>query len=695
MVRRTLLTLARPVLFVAVLLAVGVAQEGRPPEAEAARRPLSVVLVIDGSGSMTRTDPQGIRKAAAQALVTLLGPDDRVAVVEFNQNARVRSGWVSASDQAALLARLATVSSGEGATDFRDALQKAGELLAGQGGGRRKVVVLLTDGIMECPPDPAEQNPIARGDIFNSILPDMKRQEAEIYTVGLSSEADEPFLHEAASLTSLRLQESHSFHVERAADLIGTFASLVQYWTDFMVLRAERIVGGQVVRGYIDQYVSEPQLVAVGDVSNLTVGDAAAVPGTVPILRVYPLKGVHVPGTTIASLSSGECGILWVGRSSLRLEATGLKPRYGLGELVDVTARPRTGAGTPRLTNPRVEARFTLPGGGSVVEPLSPAGDGFRLRYSPSDTGRYELQLVLNAQDASGNDIFPRPTLTYQFQVTPDFYVVPSVLSYGRPRGGRTVIRDIEVHYGLPSPTRVDIAGSVQWSGNRHWKAGDALPAIDSASVEVSPGTVVKQPIALRLPGNTFWRNGGHYRGTIRVSAAGQTRDVEFWVHLETWWEFWRRIVVVVIILGALVLGYFIYIFARLPLPHGVIHTKAPGGAVVPPVRLGRLRRGFATKWLSPKRNLVGIARARAELTYPRLAVGLRADLVFLRMWSGRTDVYLWNRSIEAEGMNISVGRLGRAPVCLRPGRKARIRHLDEFQIGEYGFRYENAVKGG
>jgi hypothetical protein len=590
-----------------------------------------------------------------------------------------------------LLTCIAAVSAGEGYTDFRDALQAGSELLSKEDAGRRKVIVLLTDGIMECPPDTGGQNPIARGDIFNSILPNLRRQQAEVYTIGLSSDADESFLREAASLTSLASEEAHSFHVERAVDLTAAFTRLVQYWTDFVVLRTDRLVGGRTVRADIDRYVSEFRVVAVGDVSDLSVTGGSVVSGTVPLLRVFTLSGSQVSGTKAVTLPRGECSLLWVGRSTLLLEAVGLKPRYGLGEPVEIVATPRASTGTLQLSDARVDARLALPGGGSSTSTLIPEGRSFRLTYYPPDTGRYELRLVLTARDASGKDIFPRPSLTYQFEVMPDFYVVPKMLSFGSPRGGRTVTRDIEVHYGLPTSAQINMSGSVEWSSNRRWRQGNELPAIETTTFEAAPGAVSKQPVRLRLPGNAFWRSGGHYRGAIRVTAAGQTRDVEFWVHLETWWEFWRRMLVLVIILAALVVGYFVYVWGFLPTPAGVlVPVEAPGGEVLQKVRLGEVKRGLFLSWLSPRRNRVSIAARRADICYGRLPPGLGVELAFYR-WPGTFVCYVRNSSIKIGTMIVTAGDPALMLCRIRPGSSLRLKHGSVLEFGGYKFRFESA----
>ena len=51
--------------------------------------PLSVLLLMDASGSMRHTDPESLRIAAAQAVVSMLKPTDEVAVAEFDASGRI------------------------------------------------------------------------------------------------------------------------------------------------------------------------------------------------------------------------------------------------------------------------------------------------------------------------------------------------------------------------------------------------------------------------------------------------------------------------------------------------------------------------------------------------------------------------------------------------------------------------------
>lgn len=91
--------------------------------------PLSVAFLLDASGSMRENDPEDLRKAAAQAVVALLAPEDEVAVLEFEAGARILSGrpdapWLSAAQRMQIFEAVSTGGNRGGFTDFRVGLQQ-------------------------------------------------------------------------------------------------------------------------------------------------------------------------------------------------------------------------------------------------------------------------------------------------------------------------------------------------------------------------------------------------------------------------------------------------------------------------------------------------------------------------------------------------------------------------------------------
>jgi VWFA-related protein len=103
--------------------------------------PFSVVMLLDMSGS-TKSFRQNIQLAATR-FVDALGPDDRVAVIEFYRKVNVLNDFTT--DRKTVVHSI-SVANGEGETNLYKALQVAMDKL-GKEQKRRKAIVVLTDGI--------------------------------------------------------------------------------------------------------------------------------------------------------------------------------------------------------------------------------------------------------------------------------------------------------------------------------------------------------------------------------------------------------------------------------------------------------------------------------------------------------------------------------------------------------------------
>ena len=108
---------------------------------ETAPAPFSVVMMLDMSGS-TRSFRQNIQMAATRFL-DALGPDDRLAVIEFYSKVNLLNDFTT--DRRVAFHSI-TVANGSGDTDLYRGLLLALEKL-GNEKSRRKAIVVLTDGV--------------------------------------------------------------------------------------------------------------------------------------------------------------------------------------------------------------------------------------------------------------------------------------------------------------------------------------------------------------------------------------------------------------------------------------------------------------------------------------------------------------------------------------------------------------------
>lgn len=108
---------------------------------ETTSAPFSVVLLLDMSGS-TKSFRQNIQLSATRFL-DALGPEDRVAVIEFYSKINLLNDFTT---DKSIAARSISVANGVGNTNLYKGLLFALDKLAGEK-SRRKAIVVLTDGV--------------------------------------------------------------------------------------------------------------------------------------------------------------------------------------------------------------------------------------------------------------------------------------------------------------------------------------------------------------------------------------------------------------------------------------------------------------------------------------------------------------------------------------------------------------------
>ena len=157
--------------------------------------PFSLVLMLDMSGSTINFRQQ--LKLASQRFLDALGPEDRVAVVQFNKDVKLLTSFTLDRQKTAYAIEVA---SGAGETHFYEALKFTLKELEKEG-KRRKAIVVLTDGLdtrlrnadrssltkAETNEDALKAiDPHSSADL-NSVLASADRQGVTIYPLALPS----------------------------------------------------------------------------------------------------------------------------------------------------------------------------------------------------------------------------------------------------------------------------------------------------------------------------------------------------------------------------------------------------------------------------------------------------------------------------------------------------------------------------
>jgi Ca-activated chloride channel family protein len=162
--------------------------------------------VLDESGSMSGQKIEDAR-AAARGLLSLLGPEDRFALVSFDSDALVRIplGWATAEAHAGWLASIAALDA-SGSTEMQAGLALGAEQLRVEP-GRAARTILISDGHPNTHDGLEAQ---ARG---------FARREVPLTTVGIGADYDEQLM------ASLADAGTGNFHwVQARDDLAGVFS---------------------------------------------------------------------------------------------------------------------------------------------------------------------------------------------------------------------------------------------------------------------------------------------------------------------------------------------------------------------------------------------------------------------------------------------------------------------------------------
>jgi Mg-chelatase subunit ChlD len=688
---------------IAVMATGGIVQSWAQASVE--QRPLSLLFLIDASGSMMENDPGGVRKAAAQAVVSLLSSEDEVAMLEFSTDCRDLGGmkgktWHRAGDRTALN-EVAMGAGASGNTDFSVALQRAYEVLEKGPGACRKMIIMLTDGILDLGRDSAQKNPEARTRIECDVLPRLHAQGTEIFTVGLSRNADRAYLEKLASATSRTPGKCHSFFAAQDLDLVGVFAGILQYVSNQTVLyrASDSITLGQRSAVRLDAFISQGRVLAVvrdtGELLVETPSNKQVAPdtGLHPKLLSCELPG-ELAGVWHCGFRSGhgQFRMIWVGQNLLTLEVEGLDTLYRFGEPVECCAYLKPLKGVPQgfLTD-RIVGEDSGPGGSQQNVELvpEPGHDKFRLRYQPDANGVHSLKLEAYARDKQGSEICPRPSLKHKFRVLASFDVSPRELNYGRANRSGVLKRRLHIVAGLGHEVGVAISGEVKRTNNPGFNRGSGLgPKIHGQQFSMKSYDDRSVEIELELPANSFWADGGDYEGEIAVvlQDGGETIPVAFRVHIQTAWEFFRLWVVGLCVLGAGILGFLVYVWGVLPSPSGVL-TKMQGDLSTRPYfRLGSLKHGLAAMF-GPRRNVLTIAQRNAAINLPGLPPAFRAQLSFHRFGP---KALLTNASPAKSGLDIKyTDPITHASGFRMPGRSVELRDKSIMEFCGYQYRFD------
>ena len=188
----------------------------------AADVPLDLILLIDGSSSMT--DKVSFVRTAAAGFIGTMGRDDRAAVISFADGVRVLQPLTS---DRALIGAAIEQTGAKGATALHNAiyvaLKEFGRRASSAGDVRRQAIAVLSDG--------EDTSSLLS---FEDVLDMAKRSGVSIYTIGLRGEmggaaapAKRYFSQSDFAMKQLATETGAvPFFPERVADLGGVYAAI-------------------------------------------------------------------------------------------------------------------------------------------------------------------------------------------------------------------------------------------------------------------------------------------------------------------------------------------------------------------------------------------------------------------------------------------------------------------------------------
>ncbi len=157
---------------------------------------IDVVLVMDTSGSMKKTDPLSLRIPAAKLFMALLKKHDRAAVIGFSENAETLISLTpldSSDNKEKLFSAADKISSTGKYTNLHDALLKGMEVLAqGSRKNRKQIIVLMSDGMMDVGNADEDRKLVEK--MRSTLSARLEEKNVKAYTVAFTEQSDRKLL---------------------------------------------------------------------------------------------------------------------------------------------------------------------------------------------------------------------------------------------------------------------------------------------------------------------------------------------------------------------------------------------------------------------------------------------------------------------------------------------------------------------
>ncbi len=164
---------------------------------------VDVALVMDSSGSMKRTDPGSLRIPAAKLFISLLGSNDRAAVLSFSDQGYPIASLTPVSSETnkkTLLDATDRITSKGLQTNLYAAFQKGMQvLLDAREDGREQIIVLMSDGMMDV--GDQEETGKLLDQLKSELSNELKKNNIKVYAIAFTDQSDRKLLEKLSKQT--------------------------------------------------------------------------------------------------------------------------------------------------------------------------------------------------------------------------------------------------------------------------------------------------------------------------------------------------------------------------------------------------------------------------------------------------------------------------------------------------------------
>ncbi|MBI4686595.1 MAG: VWA domain-containing protein [Nitrospirae bacterium] len=228
-----------------------------------------IVLLMDSSGSMKKTDPKNYRKPAARLFVSLLGEGNNIGIISFGDSAASLQPLIEnkKENQGKIFSAIEKISSAEAFTNITEAVRKGFEELKSSR-HKDKVIILMSDGRIDL--GSAEKDGKSSAEL-SALLKELQNLGVKLYSIAFTEESDIKLLENMAKETG-----GFSRIAKTDKDIHIIFASM------FEKIKSPDTVPLEGDMFNIDKYINEATVLITKEEGSLTT-------------VIDPLQAKHTP----------------------------------------------------------------------------------------------------------------------------------------------------------------------------------------------------------------------------------------------------------------------------------------------------------------------------------------------------------------------------------------------------------------